>query len=306
MTGGTGSRDQGSGSRNRGWRRFPRSLIPDPRSLWIALFFACATTHASAQRPTYEAYAIRYGTLPQFKVNGLVEGADSSRRMDIAMMVWLLKGNNGRTVLVDAGFQPRENLMRQWHPSEYMRPDSAVARFGVKAEDVTDVIISHIHWDHFDGAELFPKARIWIQKDEVEHYLDTTLSRRERSALSADDAAMLRSLLAAGRVQLVPGDAQEIIPGITVYIGGKHTFQSQYASVHTAEGTVVIASDNVYLYENLEKHVPIAATLDRLSNLAAQDRMKTLASNPRLIVPGHDPAVMARFTAVAPGVVRIR
>jgi glyoxylase-like metal-dependent hydrolase (beta-lactamase superfamily II) len=76
--------------------------------------------------------------------------------------------------------------------------------------------------------------------------------------------------------------------------------------VRTAEGTVVLASDNVYLYENLEKRVPIAATLDPESNLRAQNRMRELASKPELIVPGHDPAVMRRFTATAPGVVRIR
>jgi len=51
--------------------------------------------------------------------------------------------------------------------------------------------------------------------------------------------------------------------------------------------------------------VPIAATLDAKSNLAAQDRMKKLASAPRLIVPGHDPAVFQRFHGPSPGAVRI-
>jgi glyoxylase-like metal-dependent hydrolase (beta-lactamase superfamily II) len=107
-------------------------------------------------------------------------------------------------------------------------------------------------------------------------------------------------------VRLVDGDAREIIPGITVYVGGKHTFQSQYAAVRTAEGTVVIASDNAYLYENFDKRVPIAQTLDAASNLRAQDRMRTLASSPRLLVPGHDPAVFERFPLVQAGVARIR
>jgi glyoxylase-like metal-dependent hydrolase (beta-lactamase superfamily II) len=62
----------------------------------------------------------------------------------------------------------------------------------------------------------------------------------------------------------------------------------------------------MYLYENLEKHVPIAATLDPASNLRAQDRMKQLAANPRLIVPGHDPAVLKKFAQTAPGIVRIQ
>jgi hypothetical protein len=107
-------------------------------------------------------------------------------------------------------------------------------------------------------------------------------------------------------VQLVDGDAREIIPGITVYTGGKHTFQSQYAGVRTAAGTVVIASDNAYLYENFDRQVPIAQTLDAASNLAAQRRMLTIASSPRLIVPGHDPGVFARFERVNERVARIR
>jgi glyoxylase-like metal-dependent hydrolase (beta-lactamase superfamily II) len=75
--------------------------------------------------------------------------------------------------------------------------------------------------------------------------------------------------------------------------------------VNTKAGTVVIASDNVYTYENLEKQVPIAVTLDAKSNLAAQDRMKKIASNPRLIIPGHDPAVFVRFPKPGNGVARL-
>jgi glyoxylase-like metal-dependent hydrolase (beta-lactamase superfamily II) len=105
---------------------------------------------------------------------------------------------------------------------------------------------------------------------------------------------------------LVDGDAKEIIPGITVYTGGKHTFASQFATVRIASGTVVVASDNVYLYENLARHVPIAQTLDSASNLRTQLRMTTLASDPRLIVPGHDPEVFVRFPAPGNGIARIQ
>ena len=69
---------------------------------------------------------------------------------------------------------------------------------------------------------------------------------------------------------------------------------------------LVGGGDNMYLYENLDRQLPIAQTLDAASNLAAQRRMVTLAASPRLVVPGHDPAVMTRFETVAPGVVRIK
>jgi glyoxylase-like metal-dependent hydrolase (beta-lactamase superfamily II) len=260
---------------------------------------------ASLARPTYEVYAVRYATLPQYRVAGLVAGADPARRLDLAMMVWLLRGSNGLNVLVDAGFSPRDDLMTRWRPLDYVTPAEAVARFGVRPEDVTDVIVSHIHWDHFDGVDLFPNARVWIQRDEVDHHVDAEGGVLNRT-IDAVDAAKLHAVRAAGRLMPVDGDGQEIIPGITVHTGGKHTFQSQYARVAIDGGVVVIASDNAYLFENLEQRLAIAQTLDAGSNLAAQARMLTLASEPRLVIPGHDPDVFSRFEIVAPGVARIR
>src|SRR4029077_6152136 len=89
--------------------------------------------------PDYEVYAVKYATVPAFKVSGLIAGADTSRRLDIAMMVWLLKGPGGPNVLVDAGFH-RADFVRRWKPSPFMTPAEAVERAGVKPEDVTDVI----------------------------------------------------------------------------------------------------------------------------------------------------------------------
>lgn len=253
--------------------------------------------------PTYEVYAIRYATIPGFPVASLIKGADTSRRLDIAMMVWLLKGSDGRNVLVDAGFH-RDDFVRRWHPTDFAAPSEAVARLGVKPTDVTDVIVSHVHWDHLDGIDLFPKARVWLQREEFEHHLDSAGTVKDR-AIDAGDAKLLAEIARQGRLMLVDGDGKEILPGITVFTGGKHTFASQYASVRTASG-VVIASDNVYLYENLERHVPIAQTLDSASNLNAQQRMLGIASDRRLIVPGHDPGVFVRFPQPGNGIALIR
>jgi glyoxylase-like metal-dependent hydrolase (beta-lactamase superfamily II) len=273
---------------------------------WLALTGAALSLGAAPNvpAPLYEVYAIQYATVPGFKVSNLIAGADTSRRLDLAMSVWLIKSPDGRMILMDAGFK-REDLIQRWKPVDYLTPAAAVERFGVRREAVTDVIISHVHWDHLDGADLFPNARIWIQKEEYEHHIDST-GKRLASAIDTADATMLFKMKQAGRVTLVDGDAREIIPGITVYIGGKHTYQSQFASVNTAAGTVVLASDNMYLYENLDKHLPISQTLDAASNLATQDRMTKIASSPRLIIPGHDPAVYQRFPSAGKGVVRIQ
>jgi len=271
--------------------------------LAAAALAAAAPRPARAGAPEWQVYALRYATVPGFPVHDLVMGADTTRTLDIAMMFWLLEGPHHRRVLVDAGFY-RDQFVNSWKPAGFVRPDEVVRRFGLTPEEITDVIVSHVHWDHLDGVDLFPNACIWIQKAEYEYYVRDDGSPAH-GAIDTVDAHMLAGLKAAGRVRLVDGDRQGILPGLVAYTGGKHTFASQYVSVQTAKGTVVVASDNAYLYENLERARPIAQTLDSTSNLAAQQRMKSLASDPRLIVPGHDPAVFTRFRELKPGVVKI-
>jgi len=259
-------------------------------------------TAALTAAPKYNVFAVRYGTLPAYKVSGLVVGADTSRRLDIAMMVWLIQAP-GRNVLLDAGFH-RADLVQRYHPTDFMPPSEAVAKTGVQPDQVTDLIISHIHWDHLDGIDLFPKAQVWIQRDEFNYYLDSAGNQKNRT-IDAGDAKLLAAAAREGRVHLVDGDGVEIIPGISVYIGGKHTFASQFAAVQTKSGTVVLASDNMYLYENRDKHVPIAQSLDKESNLRTQDRMAAMASAPRLLIPGHDPLVFVRFPKPGNGIAAI-
>jgi glyoxylase-like metal-dependent hydrolase (beta-lactamase superfamily II) len=255
-------------------------------------------------QPLYEVYAVRYATIPDFRVAQLVKGADPSRKLDIAMMVWLVRGN-GRNILVDSGFY-REQFFKQWKVTDFVKPSEALAPLGVKPEDITDVIITHMHWDHADGMDLFPKARIWLQKDEYQYYTGEAWQHKgTHGGIDPDDVLAAVKLNTEGRLGIVNGDAQEILPGISCYTGGKHTYQSQYVGVSTRKGTVILASDNVYLYENIDKHAPIAASLDFESNLRAQDRMKQLAADPRLIIPGHDPAVFERFPKVNDRTVKI-
>lgn len=278
------------------------------RGAHAALGALCCASLASAQpnnrAVTYEIDAIRFATVPAFRVSGLIAGADTSRRLDIAMSVWLLRGG-GHNVLVDAGFH-RQRYIDRWKPAGYVSPADAVRQAGVDPDSVTDIVITHIHWDHADGIDLFPRANVWIQAEEYHYYVTPLTGAPKERAIESEVAAMLFDLERRGRLRLIEGDAKEFLPGLTAYTGGRHTYASQYVGVRTGAGTVVIASDNLYLYENLEQRVAIAQTLDADSNLRAQDRMKTIASDVRLIVPGHDPLVFERFRSRANGVATIR
>jgi glyoxylase-like metal-dependent hydrolase (beta-lactamase superfamily II) len=275
-----------------------------------ALAVACAVVlgaDAGAQQgaaPKYEVYAVRFATIAAYPTSSLIVGVQKDRTTDLSMMVWAIRDAGGRIILVDAGFY-RPKFLERWKPVWHLPPSEAVARaFGITAASVTDIIISHVHWDHADGADLFPRARVWIQKEEYEHYVGPD-GTAPAGTIDPLDAKMLFDLNAAGRVQMVDGDDKEILPGIRVYTGGKHTWASQYVGVQTRKGTVILASDNAYLYENLEERIPIAQTLDAASNLAAQGRMLRLAATPNLVVPGHDPLVFKRFPLIRDNAARV-
>jgi glyoxylase-like metal-dependent hydrolase (beta-lactamase superfamily II) len=274
--------------------------------LSLALIVTRISSLAQDQsHPTYEVYALSYGVYPDFPVSALLAGADKTRKIDLQMMIWLIKGP-GKNILVDTGCY-HESVVKGKGIQNLIRASDAIAKLGLSAADITDVIITHMHWDHADGMDLFPNAKIWIQKDEYSYYTGAAWQAGGKSGgIEPDDVLTLVKLNTAHRVSLVDGDDREIINGIKVYTGGRHTFASQYVSVRTASGTVVIASDNMYLYENLEKHAPIAQTFDAESNLKAQDRMKQIAARPDLIVPGHDPEVFVKFPKPGNGVARIQ
>src|SRR4051812_7017568 len=117
------------------------------RFLYFLLGFLCLFGFVSimeAQAPapvTYEVYAIRYATFPNFPVASLVAGADKDRKTDIAMTIWLLKGSNGRNVLVDTGCY-HDNLVKGNGLIDHIKPSDALAKLNLQAEQITDVIIT--------------------------------------------------------------------------------------------------------------------------------------------------------------------
>src|SRR5437763_1707149 len=114
-------------------------------------------------------------------------------------------------------------------------------------------------------------------------------SARTHGGIDAEDVLEIVKRNTQGKVSFVRGDDDTSLSGITFGIGGKHTWQSQFVTVQGREHVIVLASDNMYLYENLDTHKAIAQTLDAASNLRTQDRMRSLVSDAKFLVPGHDP-----------------
>jgi glyoxylase-like metal-dependent hydrolase (beta-lactamase superfamily II) len=250
----------------------------------------------SAGAPEYTIQAIRFGTLPNVKITTLMPLAkDPDTHLDIAVVVWLIRGG-GKTILFDIGYHRQSPGFEQWHTQDYVRPDEAVKLAGVQPGDITDIIVSHVHWDHMGSLDLFPNATVWIQKDEYNYYTSTAWQPGGKAAAQKEDAMLLAERMFDKKVRLVDGDDREIFPGIRAYTGARHTYASQYILVQ-GHPSYVLASDNCYMYRNMEEKSPIA-TFDRTdyaSNVAAIDRMIKLAGDMDHVVPGHDMLQFKKF-----------
>jgi glyoxylase-like metal-dependent hydrolase (beta-lactamase superfamily II) len=259
----------------------------------LCLAFAIPSL-AQTHTPEYSIEAIRYATTPGV-IADLVVGGPKDEKIDIAMVVWLIRGG-GHTILFDSGFH-RDTFLKDYPMKDYLRPDLAVKTAGVEAGQVTDVVISHAHWDHMGGLDLFPKAQVWIQKGEYRYYtMDAWQPGGDHDGIDPEDVKELVRLNTEGRLHLVNGDNIEIFPGIRAYIGSRHTYASQYLWIQGSPN-FVLASDNAYLYFNLSSHLPgnTFSDADHAANIAQQARMIELAGSADRVVPGHDPLQFQRF-----------
>src|SRR5437899_546956 len=236
----------------------------------IPLLALPAFSPARAATPEYTIQAIRYASAED-EVAGLLMGAPKGEKIAIAMVVWLIRGG-GRNILFDSGYH-RDTFLKYFPSTEYIRPDEAVKLAGVQPEEITDIVISHAHWDHLGGIDLFPKAAVWIQKEEFRYYtIDAWQPGGKHGGIDPEDVQQLVKLNTEGRLRLVDGDNVEIFPGIRVYTGGRHTYASQYLRL-AGNPPFVLASDNCYLYRNLAE--PTASATSSESRQEANIKHET-------------------------------
>lgn len=271
-------------------------------SIAILLMFTF-NFNSLSQDNKYEVLALKFATNGKIPISQIAVGAVTKDSVEICYMIWLLKGKNGKIVLVDAGFSDTTKMRNL----KYVRPDIMLERIKIRPSDVTDIIVTHPHWDHVGGIDLFPEAMVWMQEDDFDYFVgDAWQKSGSTIGFKKKDVQKLVQKNLDKKLTLVKGDDLEILPGIRVFIGSKHTYEAQYVLVNSNSDNVIIASDNSWFYYNLVHLLPIPLTFDKTAYRRNLERMKTMVKDVDLIIPGHDPLVFSKFPKVVQDVVRIR
>lgn len=219
--------------------------------------------------------------------------------------LWCIKGvDSKKTIVVDAGITP--SLAEKLKLPNYVNPAEILARIDVNAEKIETVIISHLHWDHYDGMTFFSNATFYIQEAEYIFWVKDPLSLRPPIKLYKDKTTnnYLKSLEGTNRLFLLRGDRQ-ILPGIECILTPGHSVANQAVSVSTEKGTAILGSDCAHSYKNYQNDWPSIFIFDLLAWMKSYDKLRSKASSAELLFPGHDPLMTENYPQVAEGVTRL-
>lgn len=247
------------------------------------------------------------------RVFTLRHGTRSTRRSDVFLQYasygepdgphvvdyyfWAIVTGEG-VILVDTGFDGevarRRDRVVLHDPIDMLRE-----HLGVEPDDVEAVVVTHTHYDHIGNLHRFPRAVVHLAEAELAFVRGGALGHRLAGLFHEPiETAVLDAVADAGRLRLVSGE-QTIAPGVRLIPVGGHTPGMLMVEVDTAAGAVLLASDALHFFEELERDMPFTSSMDLPATYEAFASIRErTASGGVHLVPGHDERSMEAMTAV--------
>ena len=262
----------------------------------------------------YEILALRYGIFDgRVRANNFMMAEDHLAPSPLDFYVFAIRGPIGdpdpRVIVMDTGFNPVSAARRG--RSMIATPDETLRQAGIEPNEVKQVVLTHLHWDHAGGMAYFPNAVFHLQDSEMGFATGRCMCQPFlRRPFDVDDVQSAVGALYAQRIQFHDGASEgpaEIAPGITLHLVGGHSGGMQSMRVPTRRGPVVLAGDAVHLWENIQTRNPFPIVVDMARMLAGFDLLEGLCDGPDHLIPGHDPLILKRFPMAGdnPNIVRL-
>lgn len=253
----------------------------------------------NAGEALWEITALRFARLTRHHRDALLLCPEplAGRPLDMDYSLWLVRRGD-ETVVVDTGYSPE--LAARRGRTFLDDPMDLLRRVGVDPAAVTDVVLTHLHYDHAGNLDHFPAARVHL--NELEFGPATGWHAREPSVSFAYEADHIAAVVRAreeGRLQPVR-DNTRLRDGIELVHLPGHTPGHMAVRVRTGRGWVLLTGDAVHVHANLRERRPYPLYTSLEETFRDYDTVTALTESPDHVIPGHDASVIERFPAPTP------
>jgi glyoxylase-like metal-dependent hydrolase (beta-lactamase superfamily II) len=244
----------------------------------------------------YEVFALKYARRDAKRSDHFIGGDPHDAPMPMDYYIWVIR-NADRTVVVDSGFTAEVAAKRK---REHLRcPVDSLKLLNIDPDTVSDVVLTHLHYDHVGNFHKFAKAHFHLQTREM-GFVTGPYMRYPKfgHSFEVEDVVGMVKLNFKGRVEQHKEDF-ELADGITLHHVGGHTPGLQIVRVMTKRGWVVLASDAAHYYEHMRENKFFIAAFNLGDMVDAYRTAERLAASKDHVVPGHDPLVMEIYPAAS-------
>jgi len=203
--------------------------------------------------PELKIYALKYGE-SLFPQQYVFHGAAAGKTMNFCWLFYYIEYGD-KKILVDTGFN-NEKYIRLFSIKKYVRPAELLKRNSISPEDITDIIITHAHFDHIDGIDSFPGAGIIISQTELD------LVKQGRYGVS------MREKLAQFKNITSFSDEYMLYEIFKIKKTGGHTPGSSVVYIDRSASKFCLTGDEVYTKENLERGVMNGTVTSAANNMS--------------------------------------
>jgi glyoxylase-like metal-dependent hydrolase (beta-lactamase superfamily II) len=260
----------------------------------------------------YQVFALKYFSPYKLKLAKALYQTGWTDDIDVAFYIWAIRNNkNDEVTLVDTGCDaPVGQRFLAGSPSAVLvPPPQLVARLGIKPEQVTKVVVTHMHVDHaagmMDFPQVYPNAQFYVQKTEYDFWVNSPLAMRPPYKMFGYVPAYkaMAELAKTSRLTLVDGD-QTIGRDMHVLFAPGHTPGLHAVLLPTAKGQTIVGSDAAHLFRGYKEDMPTGILSDIQPWLLSFDKLRSRAPLEN-IFPGHDMLMATNYPKVAEDITQL-
>lgn len=223
-------------------------------------------------------YPLNLGTITR-SMSGFGYGF-GPEKVDVPLIGWYVETSDKKILVDTGGGDPLTAIPRAapYYRKKEQALENALGQLGIACQDIDTVVVTHLHWDHCGGNDLFPQAEKIIQKEELE-------SARSPFPITAD--GYIEKMVHDIDYTVISGDEQ-ITNEVKIVFTPGHTYGFQGVLVSAGSGKIFIAGDTFTFFENLERTPPLISGfyVDLKQYYNSIEKIAQLS--PDLILPGHD------------------